>query len=361
MNLQEKLDTKQLRTSVLGAGAVGGYVGGMIAREFPVTLLCRSKQAEALRKDGLKVRGHQGEFFVQATSLDQGDNSGPGMRVTEDPRKAVEGADLVLLCVKSQDTEDLVREIAPVLPEHAAVILLQNGVRNKDVANGILGANRSLETVVLFNSLFVNPGEVTLTATESVIFDESESENEAAIVASKLLKDSGIHTRFHKNVRGILWTKLIINLNNGSSALTGGTLFEGLRDPYTRRIARALMGEGMETLRASGIQMEPIPKVDPPKLMWLLKTPGWFAALVMILLIKPYQDVQSSTWQSRVRGRPTEIDYLNGEIVRLAKEHGREAPLNEKIVELVHRFENEGDHRATLTSKQLLEELGNPE
>ena len=252
------------------------------------------------------------------------------------------------------------QEIATALPDEAHVVLLQNGVRNKETVDQLLGPNRSLESVVLFNSLFVHPGEVTLTATESVIFDESESDNEVAVVASKLLEESGIATRFHENVRGILWTKLIINLNNGSSALTGGTLFEGLRDPYTRKISRALMGEGMRVLAGAGVDMEPIPKVDPPKLMYLLKAPGWFAALVMKLLIKPYEDVQSSTWQSRVRQRSTEVDYLNGEIVRLAKETGQQAPLNEKIVNLVHEYEERNDFNSTLSSKELFEKLGKP-
>ncbi len=356
MTLTEKIQNKTLKTSVLGAGAVGGYVGGMIAREHPVTLLCRDHQRDHFLENGLRIRGYQGDFHVAARLIEDG-NAG-GLAVTDNAKQAIEDCDLVFLCVKSQDTENLLNEIASVLSKEVPIVLLQNGVHNRDAVEKLLGPGRAIESVVLFNSLYVNPGEVTLTATESVIFDETESTNESAQAAAQLLEESGIATRFHKNVRGILWTKLIINLNNGSSALTGGTLFEGLRDPATRRISRALMGEGMEILKAAKIDMEPIPKVDPPKLMWLLKTPGWFASMVMNLLIKPYEDVQSSTWQSRVRGKSTEIDYLNGEIVRLATDHGKTAPFNEKIVDLVHELERNGDNRTTIPSDELARILG---
>lgn len=347
-----------IETCVLGAGAVGGYVAGMVAREHPVAVLCRPDQKARLISDGLKIRGPLGEFRVSADDLDTHGAVKSGLAVTDSPERAVRGSELIFLCVKSQDTESVVSKIAPHVSPTATLILLQNGVRNKEVVDRILGPGRCLETVVLFNSLYVNPGEVVLTATESVIFDESEKEKPAAKKASGLLEGSGIATRFHRNVHGILWTKLIINLNNGSSALTGRTLFQGLRDPATRAVSSALMREGMEILSAAGVSMEPIPKVDPPKVLWLLKMPGWLACLIMKLLIKPYEDVQSSTWQSRVRGKPTEIDYLNGEIVRLAESIGRDAPLNRKIVQLVREFEEKGSGRETLPSAELKRMLG---
>jgi len=349
-----------VKSSVLGAGAVGGYVAGMIAgHHLPITLLCRPAQKTALLEAGLSIRGPEGRFHVPATDLDSegSPENGNELSVTTDPGKAVRKADLLFVCVKSQDTEDLLRSVAPHITSQTSVVLLQNGVRNKALVEEYLPENPCLEAVVLFNSLYLKPGEVTLTATESVIFDSEARETPAAQAASGLLQTAGISTRFHPNVRGILWTKLVINLNNGLSALTGGTLFEGLRDRDTRHLGRSLMAEGIRVLETAGIALEPIPKVDPARLMWLLKTPGWFAALVMKLLIKPYCDVQSSTWQSRVRGRPTEVAYLNGEIVTLAAECGAEAPLNGKILEMVLERDRTGDDR-TYTPKELREILG---
>jgi 2-dehydropantoate 2-reductase len=279
------------------------------------------------------------------------------MFVTSDPKQAVQDADLILVSVKSQDTESLLEAISPHVKKEATVVLLQNGVRNAPRFREKLPDHPCLETVVLFNALYVKSGEVTLTATESVIFDSETEDTPAAQAASHLLQKAGISTRFHKNVHGILWTKLIINLNNGISALTGKPLFEGLKDRDARYLGRCAMAEGMEVLRSAGIEMEPIPKVEPKRLLFLLRTPGWFMTLVLKLMIKPYQDVHSSTWQSRVRKRPTEIDYLNGEIVRLARENGLEAPVNGKIQELVHEAERTGNGKV-YSPKELRGMLG---
>jgi 2-dehydropantoate 2-reductase len=329
-------------------------VGGMIARAGkPVRILCRQAQRQVFLEKGLRVDGPQGEFQVPARA--EADSQGEGFVATTDPAEAVSGADLIFVCVKSQDTETLAQTIAPHVSPSATVILMQNGVRNKDRVEKYLEGPTLLESVVLFNALYLEEGKVTLTATESVILDSDYQDHPGAQACAELLRDAGILTRFHKNVRGILWTKLIINLNNGFSALTGGSLFEGLRDPDVRYVGRALMAEGMAVMKEAEIDLEPIPKVDPARLMYLLRAPGWLAALVMKIMIKPYQDVQSSTWQSRVRGRSTEIDYLSGEIVRLAKEHGTSAPLNEKILQMVHEH---SDDKKTYTPKELRKLLG---
>ena len=118
-----------------------------------------------------------------------------------------------------------------------------------------------------------------------------------------------------------------------------------------------MMAEGMDVLKTAGIGLEPIPKVDPKRLLWLLRLPGWMNVLILKAMIKPYRDIQSSTWQSRVRGSRTEIDYLNGEIVRLAEERGVAAPLNKRVVELVHQAEGWNASRV-LSARQLRAELG---
>jgi 2-dehydropantoate 2-reductase len=348
------------RVAILGAGAVGGFVGGMIAREgTPASLLCRPDQKKAILERGLELEGPLGTFTVLADDLDSPSPS-PEQRalcVTESARKAVDGADLIFVCVKSQNTKSLLAEIAEAVRPDATLVLLQNGVRNLETAQAIFPNHLVLESVVLFNALYLEPGKVTLTATESIIFDSGMADRPAAQAAKRLLEKAGISVRFNRNVRGVLWTKLIINLNNGVSALTGTTLFQGLGDPHVRYLCRRLMAEGMNVLAKAGIALEPMPAVDPARLMWLLRMPGPVAVFIMKKIIKPYQDVQSSTWQSRVRGRPTEIAYLSGEIVRLSKEQRVPAPLNERILELVEEMEKQTELK-TLTPKQLVQTLG---
>ena len=133
-----------MKSCVLGAGAVGGYVGGMIAtHNLPVTVLCRPSQMDLMLEKGLKIDGPQGEFHVPAFPYDRGsrDESKGGMFVTPDPKQAVEDADLIFISVKSQDTQPLLDAISPHVKRDATIVLLQNGVRNAPLVRGSLPDN----------------------------------------------------------------------------------------------------------------------------------------------------------------------------------------------------------------------------
>jgi 2-dehydropantoate 2-reductase len=143
-------------------------------------------------------------------------------------------------------------------------------------------------------------------------------------------------------MRGVLWGKLLVNLNNSVNALAGVSIKEMLGARDYRRVMAACVREGLDTVESAGIK----PKLDvalPPRLVpFVLALPNALFSLLARSLIHVDPQARSSMWDDLSRGRKTEIDGLNGEIVRLAERLGRSAPVNAAIVELVKRAEGNG-------------------
>ena len=150
------------RYAVMGAGAVGSFVGGMLPRAgLPVVLIGRPAHVEAIRRDGLEVGGLVGPFYVRLNSIDSPDG--------------VKDADVVLLCVKSQDTPAACAALAPWIPERAPVVSLQNGVRNLDLIDeSPLGPGRGVAGTAVFNAVFLEPGRVLLKTSGELIVDAAQ-------------------------------------------------------------------------------------------------------------------------------------------------------------------------------------------
>ncbi len=323
-----------MRVVVVGAGAVGSFVGGMLARAGnPVTLIGRKDHVEAIRRAGLEVGGLVGPFRVRLDA--------------EESPESVKDAGVVLLCVKSQDTASTCAALAPHLPPGAPVVSLQNGVRNVDSIDEALGAGRGVGGSVIFNAVFLEPGHVLFTTTGEVMVGATSRDGRFGPVMETFARDArraGLAIHVTPRIDGLLWSKLLINLNNGYGALTGQSIEEGVSDPMARHVSAALLGEGMRVCRESGIRLETIPKVDPNRLLRILSMnlPPFLLRIVLRLLVKIHPEARWSTWQSLAKGRPTEIEYLNGEIVRLAEAHGLHAPYNRAIRDLVKEAEARG-------------------
>lgn len=319
---------------MVGAGAVGSLVGGMLARAgLPVTLVGRKGHVDAIRRSGLEVSGLIGPFRVR-------------MDAEESP-EAVKDAAAVLLCVKSQDTAATCAAMAPFLPADAPVLSLQNGVRNVDLIDDTLGAGRGVGGSVIFNAVFLEPGRVLFTTSGEIVIGATSRDGRFGPRVECFARDArhaGLTIHVTPRIEGLLWSKLLINLNNGYGALTGQSIEEGVSDPVARRVSAALLGEGIRVCREAGIPLETIPKVDPNRLLRILSMslPPFLFRIVVRRLVKIHPEARWSTWQSLAKGHPTEIEYLNGEIVRLAESHGLHAPYNRAIRDMVKEAESRG-------------------
>ncbi len=339
-----------MRYAVMGAGAVGSYVGGMLARAGqPVVLIGRRAHIEAVRAHGLEIGGLIGPYRVP-------------MEGSEDPAAAA-GAEVVLLCVKSQDTAATCATLAPLIGADVPVVSLQNGVRNPELIDASpLGPGRAIGGSVVFNAVFMEPGRVQLTTTGELIIGATSTGGRFGPLVEQMvaeLRAAGVAVQTHADIEGVLWSKLLINLNNGAGALTGQTTAEAVRDPVMRKIAAAVVGEGIDVARAAGIELAKLPKIDPDRVrrMLSLPLPTFMVRALLRLIVRIHPEARGSTWQSLARGQPTEIDYLNGEVVRLAEARGLDAPYNRAIRDLVRAAEAAG-RPPDLSSAEVARRMG---
>jgi 2-dehydropantoate 2-reductase len=197
----------------------------------------------------------------------------------------------------------------------------------------------AISSVVLFNAVYLEPSHVTLTMKGGFILEKNEKYEKKISSICRSLKKAGFDVKLEKNINGLLWSKLILNLQNAITALTGQSIRESLINNISRKMIISTMKEGIDIVKKSGIKLEALPGVDPKLILLVLSFLGPLAMPIGKFLFKIREDARSSMWQSLARGRPTEIEYINGEIVRLAEKNGLKSPINAKLVQLVKSAE----------------------
>jgi 2-dehydropantoate 2-reductase len=295
----------KLKIAVMGAGAVGCYFGGMLARAgHDVTLIARPQHVEAIRRHGLRLEAVK---FDEQVRLNASSDAG-----------AVQGADVVLFSVKSTDTEMAGAEIRPHLAPSALVLCLQNGVDNADRLRAVLPQHEVAAAVVYVATEMAGPGHVKHHGRGDLVIEPSSATHALA----RALIAAGVPTEVSGDVRSALWSKLILNCAyNAVSAITqlpyGKTVVgEGVRD-----VMRDVVAECVDVARAEGVQV-------PAAVI---------AAVDKLADSMPAQ--LSSTAQDLARGKRTEIDYLNGLIVRRGEALGIATPANRVLWALVKLME----------------------
>jgi 2-dehydropantoate 2-reductase len=330
-----------MRIGIHGAGSIGCYVGGMLlaARAADVTLVGRARLGDELAAHGLTVA----DFDRASRTI------APGrVRFATEPA-ALADCDAVLVCVKSAQTAEVARALAPILRKDAVVASLQNGVRNADVLRAQLAPRAVLPAIVGFN--VISRGDGRFQRTTSMPLTLGADPAGAPLVAA--LAAAGLDVKTTSNLAAHQWTKLLVNLNNAVSALSGAPTREILLSPGYRKVVAALVSEALGVLRAAGIRPAPLQGIPVGLMPKVLRLPTPIVRLVTRTQMKVDPSARSSMWEDLTKGRPTEVDYLNGEIVRLAEGAGRDAPLNRRVVDLVHAAEGTGPGSPNLSADAL--------
>ncbi|WP_448586712.1 2-dehydropantoate 2-reductase [Thermaurantiacus sp.] len=317
------------RIAVFGAGLVGTYAGARLAPHAAVTLIGRPALVEAAAA-GLRVSDIEGFDLALA----------PGtLAATTDPAGLGE-ADLVLVTVKSLATEEAARAIAAHAPPAAIIVSLQNGVSNAGTLRAALPGRTVLAGMVPFNVAARAPGHVHRGTGDGKIVVEAHAALEPFL---PLFAAAGLPVEPAADILAVQWGKLLINLNNAVNALAGVTLMEQLRQRGFRRAWAMTLAEALGILKRAGIRPVdtlPMPLELLPAIMSLPNRLYFFIVAQSgggRARVDPH--ARSSMADDLARGRPTEVDYLNGEVVRLADRLGMKAPLNARMVELVHAAE----------------------
>jgi 2-dehydropantoate 2-reductase len=320
------------RIVIAGAGSIGCYIGGCLAAAGrKVTLLGRGSLSDVISRLGVRI-----------SNLDQTDKIIPpaALNTTADPASALTAADLVLVTVKCRDTQEIAALIAQHAPRNVVVVSLQNGVNNTRILYDVLGPERHiLAGTVAFNVV------QTRTETEAPHFHRASSGRIAIGDGIHGLRDlldvPGAPFAEHRDINAILWGKLLINLNNALNALSGLPLAAELADRRWRLLLREQMLEALGVLKSAGIKPGRIEGLHPRLVIFALRLRDPLFRLVARQMLAIHPAARSSMWEDLEARRLTEIDHIQGEIVRLADRYGVPAPLNRRVMELVKNAERE--------------------
>ena len=319
--------------TIAGAGSVGCYVGGALALAGrDVTLLLRPALAEQIGAKGLDIRDLQSP--ARHVAPDQ-------LRLATDPAEAFRLATIILVTTKSRATSEMAGLIGVHAKPGATVVSLQNGTGNAGRLKHSLGAAFTVAAgMVPFNVMqTTNAGAAPhfLRATSGTV----QVEPTKAGVA-QLVNVTGLPAAQNADMTAVLWSKLVINLNNAINALCGVPLLEELHDRRWRLILAQQQSEALHVLNAAQIKTVAIEGVRPNFLPIALRLPDLLFRPVARGMLAIDRQARSSMWEDLERRRLTEIGDLQGAIQRLARERNIAVPLTDRIIALITAAEERG-------------------
>ena len=278
----------------------------MLARAgHQVTLIARPAHVEAIVRDGLHM---QTKSFDEHVRLSASSDA-----------SAVQGAQLVLFCVKSTDTEAAGAQMLPHLAPGALVLTLQNGVDNAERLRIVLPQHNVAATVVYVATEMAGPGHLKHHGRGELVIEPSPS----SAVAAQAFVAAGVPTEVSDNVRGALWLKLIINCAyNAISAISQLPYGKTVVGDGVQEVMRDVVAECLAVAQADGVQV------------------AGDADAAVRLIVETMPNQLSSTAQDLARGKRSEIDYLNGFVVRRGEALGVATPANRVLWALVKLLES---------------------
>ncbi len=319
------MQTGQIMTSkivVLGSGSVGTYIGGrLLDSSAQVTFVGRERLINGIQRAGLTIRDCFG-YYKHHLAAD--------VRVTGH-EETLSTADIILVTVKSKDTEQAAKAIKTFAKPNAVVVSFQNGVRNAETLTSICN-QQVLSGVVSFGAIWKEDATFQQT-TGGDLFLESRDGLEQALQA--YCDEVNFPISLSNDMKNIQWSKLVINMNNGINALTGVPLVKGLESKHYRRAIAKCMNEAISIINKAGIRLIPLNSTPVKLSPLILQLPTPLFKILAGAILRMDADARSSMLDDLEQGREPEVDYINGEIVRLAKSIGLSAPINERVIDLV--------------------------
>ena len=290
--------------AVMGAGGVGGYFGGLLARAgHSVTFIARGPHLEAIQRDGLRVEsGNDGVFTV------------PG-KATDDPA-SVGPQELILFAVKMYDNDDAIHAIGPMVGPDTIVLTLQNGIDNGERLVEVYGADRVMIGSAYLEGRISEPGVVTQGGPGSASFGERITGiTERGERLFKVFRDAGWRVDLLENMTGMLWKKFAYLAGSAGVCAASGCAYGELRTvPETRAAIEAAIAEALAVGEAAGAPLE------SDSLEWSMNALDGFPATGMASLAKDFAE-----------GRPVELEGLTGTVIRMGRERGVPTPVNDAL------------------------------
>ena len=332
-----------MRTAIYGAGSLGTILGAFITKNGgQVDLVNRNKaHVEALQKEGAKVIGTM-NFTQKVTAYTPHEMSGL--------------YDVIFLMTKQQHNTEVVTSIKEFLAPSGVIVTLQNGIPELQIAD-IVGENRVLGCTVAWGATLKEPGVCELTsAPDSLTFSLGSltpGEHPLLPKVKELLQMMG-PVELDANFIGTRWSKLLINSAfSGMSAVLGCTFGEAAKDRASRKIVQALIKECIDVCAAGGIKIEPVQGKDIVKLLdYNNPVKKAISNFIIPIAIRKHALLRASMLQDLEKGKLTEVDAINGVVSAFGRKVGCPTPMNDKVVEIVHRIEK-GELKPQFASLKL--------
>ncbi len=316
---------------VVGAGAIGGVTGARMTKAgWNVTIVCKHGAAvEKGRGEGFHIFGPGGQERVPVQAV-------------KEIADLKESPDVVFLATKANDALAAASELAPLLGTDTLLVSLQNGICEDALAR-MVGTERIVGCVVAWGATFRGPGELEVTSTGEFVVGRLDGRRDPQLETIREMLSSTAPTRISDNIYGELYSKLIINACiNSLGAIAGVPLGRLLALKRARDLIIGVMTEAMDVAHAAGISVPPGAggKLDYDRFLAGSTAVSTLRRHLMLRMIGlKYRRIRSSSLQSLERGRPTEVDFLNGHICRKGDEHGVPTPVNDAIAAMIYEIE----------------------
>ena len=283
-----------MRVIILGAGALGSFVGGMLSKKHDVIFIGRKKHIDTVKKNGLKIRGKT-ECIVF-----------PKSKITGKP-------DLIVVTVKAYDTQKAIEEYISLVGKNTILLSLQNGLGNEETLATILDEKRVIGGVTSHGLMVFRPGEIYHSGVGETIIGELNGEiTERVKKVADALTECNIETRVSKQIKKDIWCKAIVNAAiNPLTAIVKCKNGYLIKNDFLKRVMREVCTEGIAVAQREGMKLdekEVIKKVE--NVAYLTK------------------NNYSSMFQSIMQGKKTEIEQINGEIVKRGEKFNVSTPIN---------------------------------
>lgn len=316
-----------MRVGVIGAGAVGGAIAALLARAgHDVEVTARGEHLAAIQSTGIRLRGAWGDYTATVRANDL---------LTRAP-------ELVIVATKAQDAVSAIRDNIAML-RGVPVIVIQNGLDGVAAAQTASPRSDVIGGLATFATSYLSPGEITVTTAAELYLGVLGEDDLPARYAARVLEPV-LPVSVIANFVGAQWTKLVINQVNALPAITGLSVQEVIADRRLRFVMTASIREAVRIGRRSRVRFARVQGLGRRMLGLIRVAPLWIGQALPALMRARLGRVPNpgSTLQSIRRGQTTEIDYLNGSVVRAADAIGRTAPVNALMVDLVHEVEASG-------------------
>ena len=317
-----------MKIAVIGAGAIGSVVAaGLFKAGEDVLLVGRADPVAAIKDKGLTIKRSSGSENIRVPAAERLDRE----------------FELVIFATKTQDIDAAYLENHEFL-DHSLILTTQNGVQADNILSSHFDPEPMISSIVMFGATYVKPGEVTYNFPGDWIIGKRFTTNDAKLheIAEILKKEFTVIVS--NNIMGMKWLKLFVNFNNCIPALVGKSMQETFADMDFCRLSVMLLKEALPIVQSAKVKIVSLPQFPVERITGLAAMPidqgaGIINKTLTGLSTEP---LYGSILQSILRGKSSEIDFINGEVTQVAASMRMDSPLNRKVVRMVHEVEETG-------------------